>query len=72
MSGCDNFASSRVAPQEMILLSQQKIGMGVFLCTRVPRGRLSAEADGCPAREKGKMALPYSIAQAGQWSTIFF
>ena len=29
----------------------QSVHLQGFLCTRAPRGNMSAEADGCPARE---------------------
>ena len=43
----------------------EHINVQSFLCTRAPKGNMSAKADGCPAHEQGKMTLPCSIVHTG-------
>ncbi len=49
------FCMEKFAPEYMLILYS-----GAFLCTLAPKGKMSAEADGCPAHGQGKN-FPYPI-----------
>lgn len=68
----------RVLSEDKFIMSGQKFGWyrglivpcrnsrilaGDFLCTRAPRGNVSAEADGCPVREQERRPFSSLIVQ---------